>query len=56
VDGDAGCGVEPADTPNESDALIIELIVSESPNGGGILHVHLGSPSWHAGDVNGPGN
>jgi len=56
VDGDAGCGVEPADTPNESDALIIELIVLESPNGGGILRVHLGSPSWHAGDVNGPGN
>jgi len=56
ADGNAGCGVEPADTPNESDTLVIKSITSESPNSGGIPRVHLGSPSWHAGDMNGPGN
>jgi len=55
ADGDGDRGVDPADVPNESDTLITVLIVSESPDSGGIPCVHLGSTSWRAGDANGPG-
>jgi len=56
ADGDGGREVEPADTPNESETLVTVSIESESPDGGGIPRVHLGSMSWRAGDANGPGN
>jgi len=56
ADGDGDRGVEPTGTPNESDALVIASIEAESPDSGGIPRVHLGSTSWRAGDVNGPGN
>jgi len=56
ADGDGDREVEPADIPNESETLVIASIESESPDGGGIPRVHLGSTSWRAGDANGPGN
>jgi len=45
-----------ADTPNESETLVIASIESESPDSGGIPRVHLGSTSSRAGDANGCGN
>jgi len=56
ADGNGGREVEPADTPNELETLVIVSIASESPDGSGIPRVHLGSTSWRAGDANGPGN
>ena len=56
ADGDPGRGVEPADSPNESETLVIVSIASESPDGGGIPCVHLGSTRSRTGDVNGCGN
>ena len=56
ADGDAGRGIGPAGTPNESDALTTVSIVSENLDSGGIPRVRLGCTSWRAGDVNGPGN
>jgi len=54
--GDPGRGIEPADTPNESETLVIVSIASESPDGGGIPRVHLGGTRSRAGDANGCGN
>jgi len=54
--GDPGRGIEPADTPNESETLVIMSIVLESPDGGGILRVHLGGTRSRAGDANDCGN
>jgi len=56
ADGDSGCGIEPADTPNESKGLVTVSIESDSPDSGGIPHVCLGSTTWHAGDANGHAN
>jgi len=56
ADGDGDREVEPADIPNESETLVIASIESESPDGGGIPRMHLGSTSWRAGDANGCGN
>jgi len=53
--GDPGRGVEPADVLNETETLEIVSVVSESPDGGGIPRVHLGSANWRAGSANGPG-
>ena len=41
--GDAGQEVEPTDSSNELETLIILSMESEDPGGGGILHVHLGN-------------
>ena len=54
--GDPGQGVEPADIPNESEALIIVSVASESPDGGGIPRVHLGGTRLCTGAANGCGN
>jgi len=56
ADGDGDREFEPADTPNQSETLVIVSIKSESPDGGGILRVRLGSTTWHAGDANGAGH
>jgi len=45
-----------ADTPNESETLVIVSIASESPDGGGIPRVHLGGTRSRTGDANGCGN
>jgi len=55
ADGDPGCGVESADTLDESDTLVIVSIESEAPNGGGIPRVHIGGTRSRAGDANGLG-
>ena len=44
------------DTQNKSRMLVTMSIESESPYSSGILHVHLGSTTWHAGDANGHAN
>jgi len=56
ADGDGDRGVEPTGTPNESDALVIASIESESPDGGGIPRVHLGGTRSRSGNANGSGN
>jgi len=56
ADGDGDREFEPADTPNQSETLVTVSIESESPDGGGIPRVRLGSTSSHAGDANGCGN
>ena len=56
ADGDAGRGIKSVGTPNELDTLVTVLIESEDLGSGGILHVHLGSMSWRACDVNRPGH
>jgi len=56
ADGDGDREVEPADTPNESETLVIVSIVSESPDSGGIPRVHLGGMRSRRGDVNSCGN
>ena len=56
ADGNPGCGVEPTDTPNKSDALVIASIQLEEPGGSGIPRMHLRGENWHAGDTNGPGH
>ena len=54
ADGDAGRGIESVGTLNELDALATMLIELEDLGSGGIPHVHLGSMSWHACDMNRP--
>jgi len=45
-----------ADTPNESDVLVIASIQSEERDGGEIPRVHLRGANWRADDANGPGS
>ena len=56
ADGDRDHRVEPMGMPNESDALVIVSIESESPDGGGIPRVHLGDTRSCSGNANGSGN
>ena len=53
VDGNAGCGIGPVDTPNESEMLVTTSIQLEGPDGSGILCVYLGGTRMWMGDVNG---
>lgn len=52
VDGDAGRKAKPVDTMNVPEALVTMSIDLENSDSGDILHMHLGSTSWQAGDVN----
>ena len=56
VDSDPGREVEPADSPNEPEALITMSIESEYPDGGEIPCICIGGTSWRACDVEGHGD
>ena len=56
ADGDPGREVEPADSPNEPEALVTVSIEPEDLDSGGIPHVRLGGTWMWTGDANGPGD
>ena len=56
ADGDPGREVEPADSPNEPEALVTVSIELEYPDGSEIPRVCIGGTSWHACDIEGHGD
>ena len=56
ADGDPGREVEPADSPNEPEALVTMSIKSEYPDSGEIPCICLEGTQMRMGDANGPGN
>ncbi|KIM68355.1 hypothetical protein SCLCIDRAFT_20264 [Scleroderma citrinum Foug A] len=56
ADDDPGREVEPADSPNEPEALITMSIESEYPDGGDIPRVYLRGMRMRPGNANGPGS
>ena len=56
ADGDPGREVEPADSPNEPEALVTMSIEPEDLDSGGIPRIRLGGTRMWTGDANGPGD
>ena len=55
ADSNAGCGIKPADSPNELTEFVALSIKLEDLGSSDTPHVYLGSTRMQMGDTNGPG-
>jgi len=56
ADGNPGCGIQPADVPNESDPLVTRSVEPYVENGKTSVRVHLQGASWCTDNTNGAGH